>query len=412
MLKVFIDKLSDDFKQKLLAQTQDEVNEIFKGQAISDIDKKHIDMFFVQPLYYAKLESFSNIWMLQNEMSIEQVLKSDELTDTDKELFFSTLSSKMGISSSNINQEMAQILNKYFVNSGNIFPIAKSALLDTGEEVSQIIVGNNYPKFNSLLYEFANDNFYAPMIVDNLKSDFNIASIFSAPIEQEAINRYISANTDFFLKENALLIINPDNTFETKQQSVNLGSGDTQIININGYISDVNIDLDNPKLVDINMDTPYGFSNNTISITVKGPNSGTVKYHKYTPSAKLLAAMSSDFEGIPVELTNSFKVHCSFTVDDTSMVSLFSEYLGHYQSKIQFFENLKDILQQHHNINSIPSAYSAKIYINPFVYLQIPFSPFGIDFMYSKLLNSTPEELFSFKLTDIYIKGSDGHITL
>ena len=411
MTKLFLDKLSQDFKDRLLDQTRKEIAEQFKDQTLTDIDRNNIEMLFVQPLYYSKLQSFLNIFILQNEISIKQVLDSNDITDTDKELFFSILSNKMGTSHTTIENDTSTILNKIFLNSENISSDLSSILKTSGKELISAKAGTNYLKFNNRWFKYTTYCFYAPMLIDAFQSDVDVQTITEVPIDKEIFNEYSKLDRNFTYKNNALLISNPS-IFNEKSIDIKIDNGKTKTIVLEGYIWDVKIKLSDMNKVKVQMEDNFGFSYNKITINVDGLNNGKITWKQYYPSSALLSKIESQLKGVDVLISNPFKVDCSITVKSKEFVGYYKTNLGKYKNKNDFFEIMKGIVLNADKQKMVPVSYSAKIYVNPFVYKETYFTAFDIGLQLNKLLSSVPEEAFVFRISDVYIENTNEHYTL
>lgn len=411
MTEYFLNNLSDDFKTKLLNDTRDEVYGLFKDSSLSDIDKSNIDMLFVQPLYYSKLESFFNVWLLENETSIEEILKSSYLSQKDKELFFSTLCNKLNIQSNSIETDTAIILNKLFLDNGNITASFDEIISETGDEIWSAKAATNYPKFNSLLTKFTTYSFYAPVAIDNLKSDYNTPYVFDAPIIKSDLDEYSSLTNKKTYLNNAVISLNPKNV-KSSSVNIDLSNGDSKMVPINGYIWNIKIDVDNISNVKVNMLNNYGFQNNSIDIYVDGPAKGTISWNYFEPSENLLNGIAKHLDGVDTVLTCPFRIDCSISLKNNSYLEQYQNNFASYMSYDDFFDALRDTIIGNVDLNAIPIEYKAKIFINPVFYKESSFNITGLDTSNSILINNIPKELFVIRISDIYVEDINEHYSI
>lgn len=412
MTSLFLNKITDDFKERLLKQTRQEVFNLFKNEKLSTIDRANIEMLFVQPLFYSKLESFFNVWLLQSETSVEEVLKSTTLTDDDKNRFFSIFAGKLGIAHTEIKTDAAEILNKIFINSGNIVEDASLIVNENQKELVGSAVNTKSLYFNSELAEYVNYSFYVPMLLESFQTDENISSIFDVPFDKSKLTAYPAIENHTTYLNNALLIAN-NNLIETqKEVSLNVKDGDNQQIKIEGYIANLVTDFDYPTRVNIAMKTHYGFGYNEYTIYLEGPVSGDIKYSVYTPSANLLASIKEKMGDVDTRIILPNRIDCSITLETSKHVEYFKKHFAGYKDYNTFFEDLRFLIIENDDKSIIPVNYQAKVFVNPLVYKEYYFNVFGVDMSQSKILSSIPEEAFIARISDIYVKDTNEHITL
>ena len=409
MTDYFLNSLSDDFKTKLLNDTKKEVQELFKDKTLSSIDKSNISMLFVQPLYYSKLESFFNVWLLENETSIEDVLKSTYVDEDDKKLFFSTLCNKLGIQSTNIESDSALIMNKLFLDKGNIIADFNQLISEVGTEIWAAKAATNYPKFNNSVTKFINNAFYAPVAIENLNSNYNVPFVFDTPILKSELSEYASIDSgNKTYLNNSIISLNPKNV-KTSSTSINVTKGNSKTIPINGYIWKLNIDVDNASNVEVSIANNYGFSNNAINIKINGPTLGTVSWEYFDVSKELFNGIDTHLKGIDVELTAPFRIECSISLVDDVYLNQYKNNFSQYNNYDTFFSTLKNIMTSDADLKSVPNKYSAKIFINPIFYRETSFNLTGVDFTNSVLINNIPKEMFAIRISDIYIEKTNEH---
>lgn len=412
MTDYFLNSLSDDFKTKLLNDTKKEVQELFKDKTLSDIDKNNILMLFVQPLYYSKLESFFNVWLLENEISIEDVLKSTYINEDDKKLFFSTLCSKIGIQSTNIKSDSALIMNKLFLDKGNILADFNQIISEVGTEIWATNAATNYPKFNNSIAKFLSSAFYAPVAIENLSSKYNAPWVFDTPILKSELSEYTSLDSgNKSYLNNGIIALNPKNV-KSSSTSINISKGDSKIIAINGYIWGIDMDVDNDSNIEIMLANNFGFSNNSINVKLTGPVKGKINWEYFEVSEELTNKIKSNLKGIDIELTCPFRIECSISLLDNTYLEQYKNAFSFYSNYNSFFNAFKDLVTNSKNLKSIPNKYSAKIFINPIFYKDTSFNAAGIDFTNSILINNIPKEMFAVRISDIYVEDTNEHYSL
>lgn len=409
MLELFINNISEEFKEKLLADTRKEVYKIFEGQTLTTQDKAHIEMFFVQPLYFAKLNFFANMWILENDVSIEDVIMSEKLSEDDKKLFLTTLASKLGIEFADINTTSAELLNRIFIDSGNILSNA-SFLKDNYSEIAKVFANTNYPEFNGELIKFCKTSFHIPYILENYKSNFEIENISNKPITQAEISEYLDKKIIPTYHNNAIILLKPlaGVNYSTATYHTN---DETKTISINGYIWDLDIQASNPDNISISMENFVGFSNNSVTITIGPNNNVTISKGIYTPSASLLNDLNEKLKGVDYRILMPFKIECSLTLKNKDALESYKTNLTAFRPYEDFFAELKNIVLNSYDNDFVPKDTKARFYINPLVYKDLDFNIFGIDYFNSKLLKAIDLNLVYVKISKIYIEETDETFT-
>jgi len=408
MLELFISNLTDEFKEKLLAETRNEIKQVFDYSGFDADIKAKVEMFIVQPLFYAKLNSYAAIWIKENEVSIEDIVTNPTLTDEQKQQILSVIANKANIPFTSIEETSAKLIEKLFLYANESNSVAEE-IVSNSSNFSIAIPSSKDLTFVYNGSQYIQSKFYVPFILENLKSDYFLDAVHTHPISQTDIDDYKSLDLSKRIISNAVFVLDKDANTNTKSISVNVADGETTTVNIEGIITDISMPDSLRQRAIISMDNYLGFSNNSISIKIFGPANGSIQYTEIVNSEDILSEAS--IKELATRVLYPYKLECSISLKSSKFESFFTD-LGEYENYDDFLNRLRVAISKIENPYYMPYEYKAKLWLNPFVYLETDFSIFGLINNPSVVIDSIDPRSIIAKLSSIYIKETDELITL
>lgn len=412
MIESFIATLSDDFKEKLLNQTREEVFSLV-NQSLTDEQKNNIEFFFVQPLYYAKLYFFYSIYSQYNELSIEEILNNNSLSEEAKEFALTSLLSKLKLTSTGDTKlDANNILHKIFYSKEELMQNIQSIL--NIEYVSFVSPSNN--KFLSFKPAFSNvlDNeFHIVYTSENLVSDFICPQIHDRALSLTDLQNYQSLiQNSAYLKANMIVgLSNDDEYYSLQSQNISLGDGESQTIQISGIVKSIKINGDNPQNVSYTQTNGfYGNVDREYNITITGPFKGEVAWKVFDSAKYPLDSILDYSKMLECKIIAPNLVEVELQLLKEISLDIFSSLIN-YLDKNSFEGELSRVLNKILSYNNICLKGIADIYISPLIYKKQEFVP-PKTILPQIIASSIPEQNYYFRVSKISIKETGNVYTL
>jgi len=408
MLEYFASKLTTEFKDRLLEETRKEVKSIFNYSSYDADMKSKVEMFIVQPLFYSKLRTYAALWTKENEVSIEDIVTNNNISDDKKKEILSIIASKAGIPFVSIEETAASLLEKLFLYSDGV-NIDIADIVTNSPYFNKAIPSSKHLTFTYDASSYAESKFYVPFIIEGLHTDYVFEEIHMHPVSQDELDLYKTININRRILSNALLMLDENISLSSKSISVDVKDGETSTYIINGIITSINIPSDLKDRCSIIMDKYIGFTNQTIKIKVFGPANASIPYLQVDNDTDIIE--KSYDKNIATEVLYPYMLDCSIKIRSANYKSLFTD-LGEYQDYENFLNELKVAISKIENPYYMPYEYKSNLWLNPFIYLESDFSVMGIISNSSILLDTIDRRSIIAKIKSIYIEETDETITL
>jgi len=413
VIENFLATLSDDFKKKLLEQTRNEVYALINDPLTVE-QKNNIEFFFVQPLYYSKLYFYNAIYNQYNELSIEEILKDNSLSEEAKDFALSSLLNKLKLTSTGDTKlDANNVIHKIFYSKEDLMNNIQS-VLDI-EYVSFVNPSNSlFLKFRPAFERILKNEFHIPYIAENLTSDFVCHQIHDRTLSMTDLQNYYSLTQNTaFLKANMLVGLNNNDKYYTYQeQNISLADGESQDIQIVGIVKSIKIDGDNTYNVSYSQTNGfYGNIDREYTITFKGPFKGKISWEVFDKDNYPLDAIKNYSKMLECEILAPNLVDIELEILKEIPLDVFAE-LNTYSDK-EFFENkLAQIISNKIlSYNNLCLKGTANIYISPLIYKKQEFIPPKV-VIPQIIASSIPEENYYFKVSKISVKETGNVYTL
>lgn len=411
MEEYFLNQITDEFKQKLINQTREEVKNIIDYSSLTKEEQDRVEYLFVQPLYYAKIKSFSNLWFQEKETSVEDILKRTDISDELKKELLSSIAVRSGITFTNIEETSAKIIEKMFLYTTNISMNAEK-IKNESSMIKNTVTGSKYIGFHFSDSSFIKNNFYAPFLIDSFKTSYRLSDVYDNYITDEIVTTYKNFNINKVALNNMVILIDKDVKKNSKSVSVSLKQGESGNYIISGNISDIKFGNNfNEKNTSIIMENYCGFGKNTIKIFVEGPITDSINYYEVELDDTTNSLIKEETSGVETFITNPFKVECSIKIRKKEYLNLFTN-LSSFKYYDDFFNSLQKAISSISNPYYLPYDYKANVFVNPLVWKELDFSMQGLFLDSSKILKTIDTSLFILRISNIYIEETNETVTL
>jgi len=401
MLETFLNKVTDEFKNEVLNKTRKEVYEILGDTILTEEQRNGIELFFVQPLYYSKMNYYMAAYYKHNETDVKSIISDPNISDEDKESFLSIMLQKLNLNSTGDNESDANlILNKLFYTSE--YTQTGISTLKSSDSVFNVYLKNKTSfYFNENIATFLYDKPSTIYGAENLLSSLTIPALQNNIVSIKDLSKY---NNDFFntYYQNGALVLLNTSKIETK--TVTLGSNSEEAVGIiSGIFWDFIVEGNNSDYEVSEKNSNYfGFDLKTITVKVKVNKSVkiTYKYIPYDPS--IFSYVQSQLEGYTTKVAFPFRVDFNLSITKEANKDYLIDLTNDYMSYNDFFNTLiNDSVVKLNRHNDIVKDSVALIYLSPLFYKRMNTNYLGIPFNESKILNFVNPDNVLIKLTKI-----------
>jgi len=377
-----------EFKEKLLKATKRDVYGLIDKTDLSEHERFLIDMFYVKPLFWSRLNFFIGTMNVHNDVAIDEVLQDDKLTEDEQKAFLSLLAQKLDITTTdNTEVDATNINNKLFYSSDFVVPeIDKIKQLDIVDsvEINGKTVTNCRDYFN------IENNFIGAVIEEQLRTKIPILKILNSPVTSNTVSAYKNIDTNSFNNNEVKIVLK--NKLKKEELKVNVLEGKTFTYNYNKTIIDI-------ELVDIEADSisidyeenNVGFFKRNVEFSFLGPINGSIKISYVDDVAPdVLLDIYKTTNGYKTVIENKKLCKVNFFLKEQNKndidfvynafkgVENYSDFVNVFRQKVYPYLFKK---------NNILTNMYADIYLSPFIYKRVLFGFDGIIMYNSKLLS-------------------------